>query len=160
MILIKVNDEIIVLQFWDACGNEEFAYKTPNLFRNASLAIIVYAINDKQSFEKVSIWINILKEYSQVTIKYLIGNKSDLEENRKVKKEDAERVKDVYDDIKLFFETSASNGDNINNLYENIVISLYEKNKIEKDIKEMNERILLNKEDYSNKAKRKRKIFC
>ena len=40
---VKVNDKIIQIQFWDCCSNVEFALNTPNLFKNTSLAILVYA---------------------------------------------------------------------------------------------------------------------
>jgi len=48
---IKINDKIIQINFWDTCGNDEFALNTPNLFKNAAVAILVYAINDQKSFD-------------------------------------------------------------------------------------------------------------
>ena len=50
---VKVNDKIIQIQIWDTCGNDEFALNTPNLFKNASIAILVYAINNKKSFQDI-----------------------------------------------------------------------------------------------------------
>lgn len=158
---VKVNETIIQLQLWDSCGNEEFAKNTPNLFRGTALAIIVYAINDRQSFFAVEKWNNILNQYSLECIKYLIGNKSDLEDDRVVSKEEGETLKDDYD-FNLFMETSAKTGFNIKNLINNIAISIYEK--IKKKEEEdgpiaLNSRITLNREFYK-RSKKKKKKFC
>ena len=61
-----------------------------------------------------------------------IGNKSDLEKERKVKLKDAETFKNNYHDIKMLFETSAKNGENIDKLFEIIAISILEKMKMMK----------------------------
>jgi small GTP-binding protein len=157
---VKVNEQIIQFQIWDSCGNEEFAQSTPNLFRDTSLAIIVYAINDRKSFFAVEKWNNILNQYSFECIKYLIGNKSDLEDERVVQKEEGEALKDNYD-FNLFLETSGKTGFNITNLLNAIAISIYQK---EKKLEEENElisnggRISLNNEfDKTSKKKKKRK---
>ena len=64
---VKVNDKLIQIQIWDTCGNDEFALHTPNLFKNASIAILVYAINDKEkSFNDLKSWYNILKEHFMI----------------------------------------------------------------------------------------------
>ena len=111
---VKVNDKIIQIQMWDCCGNDEFALNTPNLFKNTSVALLVYAINDKEkSFKNIAEWNNILREHSYDHIIFLIGNKSDLEDQRKVTIEDVVNFKNNYDDIKMFFETSAKKGENI-----------------------------------------------
>ena len=158
---VKVNETIIQLQLWDSCGNEEFAQNTPNLFRGTALVIRVYAINDRKSFFAVEKWNNILNQYSLESIKYLIGNKCDLEDDRVVSKEEGEALKDDYD-FNLFMETSAKTGFNIKNLINNIAISIYEK--IKKKEEEdgpitQNSRITLNRE-FIKKSKKKKKKFC
>jgi len=128
----KVNDKIIQINIWDCCGNDKFARETPQLFKNAYISIIVYAINDKKSCEEI--WHNMLNEHSYESIIFLIGNKSDLEKEREVEIKDVETFKNKYeDDIKIFFETSALYGNNIDKLLDNIAISIYEKNKKEED---------------------------
>ena len=80
-IQVKVNEEIMQINIWDSCGNDKFALNTPNLFKNVSISIH-----------------NILKEYSLESIIFLIGNKSDLEEEREVKIEEGEEFKNNYKD--------------------------------------------------------------
>ena len=159
----KVNDKIIQIQIWDSCGNDKLAQQMPNLFKDAFIAIIVYAINNKKSFEELKKWYNLVKEYSFDNIIFLIGNKSDLEEEREITKENVETFKNNYDDIKIFFETSALNHENMDKLLDNIVISIYEKdindeNKLDNAIK--GGRIALNKEEFTKKRKKKKKKFC
>ena len=160
---VKVNDKIIQIQIWDCCGNDEFAQKTTNLFKNASIAILVYAINEKKSFENLEQWNNILLNNSYDHITFLIGNKNDLEGERKITIENGENFKNSYDNIKMFFETSAKNGENIDKLLENIAISIYKKNeKEEKDLENAmnynNRPIKLNKENH--KKKKKKNCIC
>ena len=159
----KVNDKIIQIQIWDSCGNDKLAQQQPNLFKDAFIAIIVYAINNKKSFEELKKWYNLVKEYSFDNIIFLIGNKSDLEEEREITKENVKTFKNNYDDIKIFFETSALNHENMDKLLDNIVISIYEKdindeNKLDNAIK--GGRITLNKEEFTKKRKKKKKKFC
>ena len=154
---VKVNDKIIQIQIWDCCGNDEFALNTPNLFKNASIAILVYAINDKKSYDALENWYNMLKEYSIDSIIFLIGNKSDLEKEREIIIEDVENFKNKYDDIKIFFETSALNGSNIDKLLENIAITIYEKDKTEENQLDnaLKKTITISKEDLTKKKEKK-----
>ena len=160
---VKVNDKIIQIQIWDCCGNDQFALNTRNLFINSSVVLLVYAINDKEkSFNDLKSWYNILKEYSYDSIIFLIGNKNDLEKEREVTIEDVETFKNNYNDIKMFFETSAKNGENIDKLFDDIAISIYEK--IKNDEKNLensmndNRSYKLNMENH--KKKKKKKWIC
>ena len=99
-IQFKVNDKIIQLNIWDCCGNDKFALSTPNLFKNVSIAILIYAINDRKSYDKLEQWHNMLKENSYGSIIFLIGNKNDLEEKeREVTIEEGETFKNNNKDI-------------------------------------------------------------
>ena len=163
---VKVNDKIIQIQIWDTCGNEKFVESTPNLFKNTFIALLVYAINDINSFNNLEKWLNILREFSFDNIVFLIGNKSDLKKERKVKREEAEKLKNSYDNIKLFFEISSDNGENINKLFETIAIWIYRKNEV--DEKNLNNNVgrtlSLVKEDFTkikeDEIKKEKKKCC
>ena len=43
---ININGKIIKLQIWDTCGQEIYRSLVTNFYRNSSLAIVVYAINE------------------------------------------------------------------------------------------------------------------
>ena len=163
-IQVKVNDKIIQISIWDCCGNDKYAQNSPNLFKNASIALLIYAINNKKkSFNNLNNWYNILKDQSYENMIFLIGNKSDLEKEREVTIEEAEAFRNNNDDIKMFLETSALKGNNMDKLLDYIAISIYEKetneeNKIDDAMK--SKRITLNKEDFTKNKGKKKKKYC
>jgi len=161
-IQFKVNDKIIQLNVWDCCGNDKFALSTPNLFKNVSIAILIYAINDKESCNKLEQWYNMLQEHSKESMKFLIGNKIDLEKEREVTIEEAEKFKDLHDDIKIFFETSALYGNNMDKLLDNITISIYKKDTSDENMedKAIKKTLTIVKEDFTKEGKKKKKKCC
>ena len=85
----KVHDIIINLNIWDTCGLI-FSASTPSLFREATLAIVGYEIDKKESYQNIENWINHLKnEAKPDIIIFVVGNKNDLEKQREIKKEEA-----------------------------------------------------------------------
>ena len=81
----KIEEQNVRLQIWDTCGQEEYRSLIQNFYRNASLAIIVYAIDSSQSFEHIEGWLNEIKLKGNPDVKILlIGNKIDLEDKREV----------------------------------------------------------------------------
>ena len=43
---IRIKNKVIKLQIWDTCGQEIYRSLVTNFYRNSSLAIVVYAINE------------------------------------------------------------------------------------------------------------------
>ena len=90
---LKLNNKIIKLQVWDTCGQELYRSLITNFYRNSSLAIMVYAINNKESFENIDMWLKELRTHSNPDTKvFLIGNKIDLENERVINREQAEVI--------------------------------------------------------------------
>ena len=113
---MKVNDKVIKLQIWDTCGQEIYKSLISNFYRNSSLAVLVYAIDNKESFNHTENWLNDLKSQANPDVRiFLVGNKADLEEERKVPKEEGEKYKEDQH-LDLFMETSAKTGHNARNV--------------------------------------------
>ena len=122
---LRINSNIIKLQIWDTCGQEIYKSLISNFYRNCSLALIVYAINNRKSYEDAETWLNDLKNQSNPNVKvFLIGNKCDLENERLVSIEEGEKFKN---DKKLekFIETSAKTGTNVKNVMVEAAKILY-----------------------------------
>ena len=114
---VKLNDKVVKLQIWDTCGQEIYRSLITSFYKNSSLALIVYAIDDEKSFNDIDLWIKDLRTNSSPDIKiFLIGNKADLESNRKISKEQALQIKRDFD-FNLFMETSAKTGFNAQELF-------------------------------------------
>ena len=137
---VKVDDKIIKLQIWDTCGQEAYRSLIKNFYRNVSLAIIVYSVEDSQSFFDIDIWLKQIKTYGTSSCKiFLIGNKIDTND-RKVSTEQGIKCKnDFFFDC--FMETSAKDGINTKELFVNCATILYEENQnlIEQIIEENSE---------------------
>ena len=122
---IKLDNKIIKLQIWDTCGMEVYRSLIKSFYINSSLAVIVYAINDSDSFNDIHFWVKELKTMSSPDIKIiLIGNKIDLENERKVSYEEGQCVAKEYG-FQQFFETSAKTGENIKEMFLKISSILY-----------------------------------
>jgi small GTP-binding protein len=113
---LRINSNVIKLQIWDTCGQEVYKSLISNFYRNCSLALIVYAINNRNSFEHAENWLNDLKNQSNPNVRvFLVGNKSDLDKERTVSKEEGEQFKQEKK-LDRFMETSAKTGDNARNV--------------------------------------------
>jgi len=114
---IKINDKIIKLQIWDTCGQEVYRSLISSFYRNSSLAIIVYAINNRDSFDNLESWLDEIKTKTHPYLKiFLIGNKVDLEDERVVDKSTAEKLAKDHN-LDLFLETSAKTGLNAQKIF-------------------------------------------
>ena len=124
----KKEQSIIKLQIWDTCGQEAYRSLINSFYRNSSLAIIVYSVNDQNSFNNLDAWINEVKAQSNPNIKlFLIGNKIDKE--RKIPKELAEEFC-KENGVDYFVETSARTGFNAQNVFVEAAKILYEENNV------------------------------
>jgi small GTP-binding protein len=113
---LKVNDKVIKIQIWDTCGQEIYKSLISNFYRNSSLAVLVYSIENLDSFKHVEGWLNDLKSQANPDVRiFLVGNKADLEEERKISKEEGQKFKEEMK-LDLFMETSAKTGLNAKNV--------------------------------------------
>ena len=120
----NLNDKIIKAQIWDTAGQERYRSITSVYYKGAQGCLLVYDITKKPSFENIDKWISDLKNSGDENLSIiLIGNKCDLENERKVTKEEAKEKAQFY---KLaFIETSALNGTNIEKAFELLLNDIY-----------------------------------
>ena len=114
---IKIKDQIVKLQIWDTCGQEVYRSLISSFYRNSSLAIIVYSIDNQESFDNLESWLDEIKSQTHPNLKiFLIGNKADLEDQRVVKTKEAEELAKEHN-LDLFLETSAKTGFNAQEVF-------------------------------------------
>ena len=109
---MRINGNVLKLQIWDTCGQEVYKSLISNFYRNSSLALILYSIDNLDSFRHAETWLNDLKQQANPNVKiFLVGNKCDLEDKRAITKEEGERFKEEKN-LDKFIETSAKTGEN------------------------------------------------
>ena len=113
---ISIKDRNIRIQIWDTAGQEAYRSITRSYYKSSTCAFIVYDITEKKTFDDVDIWLRDCRDicYKNVLI-YLIGNKRDLEHKRQVTFEEGKQY--AEENNLVFFETSALNGSNIEEIF-------------------------------------------
>lgn len=122
-----LDDKTIRLQLWDTAGQERFRSLIPSYIRDSRVAIVVYDITKKKSFESIDKWIEDVKTErgEENVILCIVGNKSDLSDERQVSIEEGEKKAKALG-AKIFMETSTKAGHNVKNLFKKIAKSLPE----------------------------------
>ena len=114
------GNKIYRINVWDTCGQEKYHSLTKIFVKDSQIALLVYAINDYNSFKNLDFWYNTVKDACKNIIIAVIGNKIDLYEEEKVDENEAINKAKEYNAI--FKLTSALNDDNgIDEIVENLV---------------------------------------
>ncbi len=154
-----IEGHTIKAQIWDTAGQERYKAITSAYYKGAKGAFIVYDITRKNSFEAVEKWVSDVTAVAdkKITI-VLIGNKSDLEDQRQVTKEQGEEKSSKLEIA--FLETSALSGENLEKAFEMMINEVYKKCHDEMlaegdvDIIEGGEEINLNKKNDASGEKK------
>ncbi|XP_038606217.1 ras-related protein Rab-27A isoform X1 [Tachyglossus aculeatus] len=111
----------IHLQLWDTAGQERFRSLTTAFFRDAMGFLLLFDLTNEQSFLNVRNWISQLQmhAYCENPDIVLCGNKSDLEEQRVVREEEARDLAEKYGIP--YLETSAATGANVGKAIETLL---------------------------------------
>ena len=151
---IELDDHSIKMQIWDTAGHEKFRTITTSYYKSAQAIIILYDITQKSSFDHIRNWITEIDKFGkQGALKVIVGNKLDLENNRKISKEDAENLALKYG-VKLW-EVSAKDNTNIEEMFVDTIKTLLEKNsKIISESSSMGNNIKLSKNIKNKKNKK------
>ena len=118
------NNTDYLIQIFDTAGQEQFKSIIRGYYQGAAVAMVVYDITKEESFESVKGWIKDCQQFAPSTaILCLIGNKCDLEKERKVSYSEA---KLLADELKIeYIETSVKTNINCKETFkiiaENVV---------------------------------------
>ena len=111
---VKLHGYELKMKIWDTAGQERFKSMSVQVIKNSDAVILVYAIDDRNSFNALDQWLNKLNDTIDISKKpiMIIGNKSDVESDKRVVTYEEGKK---YADEKgyHFYETSAKNNINI-----------------------------------------------
>ncbi len=123
--LILEEQKIVKVQLWDTAGQDKFRAITRNYYKGASGIILIFDVTNVKSYENIKKWINEIKEeISEKVAIVLIGNKIDNVQERKISKEQGDKLASEIG-VK-FFETSAKTGEGINESVFFLVKKIFE----------------------------------
>jgi Ras-related protein Rab-6A len=147
---ITIHDQDVRLIIYDTAGQEKFRSLIPMYIREAQIILFIYDISDKDSFDSIPKWIQQVNDVINKEVVFvLIGNKLDLESNRKVTFEEGKKLAEKSNYV--FQEVSAKTGENFEKLFEvQIFEAVYNKFKKEFDKREEGGEEQINNETNEN----------
>ena len=146
--MILEEQKIVKVQIWDTAGQDKFRAITRNYYKGASGIILIFDVTNIKSFENIKKWINEIKEEISENVSIvLIGNKIDNLKERKITKEQGEKIANEIGT--KFFETSAKTGEGINESVFYLVKIIYQN---DPEIKKKGQNL--------KKYKKKKRKFC
>jgi len=152
----KFGDDLVKVQIWDTAGQERYHAITSAYYRGTNGAIVVYDVTNKNSLKNsIEIWLSTLKKVTNKEVPVmLLGNKNDLEEERKVNFSEG-KEKAISENLG-FYETSALTGDNISKAFEIFIREVYDRERyLERNRKKQKIRKEGIKEEESEGKKKK-----
>ena len=140
----------------DTAGEEAFRSITTGYYRRADCCLLVYDITKKSSFEEIKNYYNVqVKEKCKKDASViLLGNKTDLEDQRQVPAEEGASL--ALDNNYIFMETSCLKNTNVANAFETLIeITNINVKKNQKNDMKLEKNITIKKNE-----KRKGKFYC
>ena len=125
--ILKYKDNEYKLHIWDTAGLEKFKSIVYSYFRDIDIIFFIFDVNDKKTFNNIEKWNNYvdnINKKDKYIIKYLIGNKTDLD-YRVVKYDTASEFGKLFD--MKYFETNIKTQESIDNVFNNIIIDINDK---------------------------------
>ena len=121
---IVIDDHNIKFEIWDTAGQERYRSLAPMYYRGASCALIIYDITSKDSLNGAKLWLNELKSRAPNCHILLVGNKSDLENERDIELKKINEIKNKYNIQDML--VSAKTGSNIDETFYKLGKYLHE----------------------------------
>ncbi len=125
--IFKIDDSLIQLTLWDIGGQQKFHTMRQQFYRGSDAVFLLFDLTNPESFENIPKWFkdvsDQLSDRKEDLIGFIIGNKNDLIEQRKITEEMASSISNK---LSLgFIETSALLGENVDYAFSTIANLLY-----------------------------------
>ena len=155
----EFGGKCIKFEIWDTAGQEKYRALTKIFYKDAGVAILVYDITRKESFDEIKeYWYNQIKECAPKNIVIgIAANKCDLYDNEQVSEDEA---RNFANEIGAVFKlTSASTNQGIEDLFKGVGCKVLDPNYSIDDAEKKN-KIVLNDDKDKDKNTKKKKGCC
>jgi len=106
---------------WDTAGMERTRSLTSNYYRGSQAVILVYAIDDMYSLTVLRNWIEDITKDAQEALKFLVGNKIDLEDEGSQVDDQLAESFCKNNGIKKLYRVSAKTGAGVKEMFDDVV---------------------------------------
>ena len=114
----------VKIQVWDTAGQERYMAMNKSIFQNAQGIILMYDLTNRNSFDNLDKWLNIISQNISGKVKFLVANKLDLADEYRIVTE--EEGKEWADEHHMkFFEGSGYNGENVKKIFIKMAEMIY-----------------------------------
>ena len=124
----KVNGIRFEIKLWDTAGQEKYKSLTKLFIKDAKIAILVYSIDNEDSFKDLDSWLDLIKSMNDETVLYgVCANKSDLASEKTIPDE---KGKEYAKKIGAEWTSTSAiiNGKGIDKFVEKLFIKYYNTN--------------------------------
>ena len=127
---LKNNEEVKLIIF-DNSGKERFRESSTKTMKSSDGIILIFDLTEKQSFENLNIWLELIKNNLKNPYIILFGNKADDKNKWEINSEEINKF--AKEKNFVYFEISAKYNQGINEGLQYIVNEIYEKKYGEKN---------------------------
>lgn len=123
---IESKGKKVKLQVWDTAGQERFRTITTAYYRGAMGIVLIYDVTDARTFENVENWYQTVTQHANDDAQiFLVGNKSDDDENRQVLREQGQLLASKLD--VPFLEALAKTNENVDAIFYELASIIQDK---------------------------------
>lgn len=121
----ETKDVAIKSHIWDTAGQEYFSPIVRNYYRDIGGAIFIFDITHRQSFERLTYWLDELQSHNKDPVKLvLLGNKTDLISRRVISYQQGKQLAEEHN--MEYYEVSVKNNTDIASFYYEYIKAIYE----------------------------------
>ena len=140
--VLDINGKKVKYLIWDTAGEDRMKTMTYAYYRGCHVVLIVYDVTSKKSFENVTTWVECVDKFAKSNVlRILVGNKTDLEDNRVISKEEGKKL--AEENGLKFYEISAKTMNGLVEMFEDVAkeyVQIYEQKAIKNfQLKKMKE---------------------
>jgi Ras-related protein Rab-7A len=124
---VEIGSKTLNLHLVDTAGQEKFNSLGNAFYKGADCCVLVFDITSEKSFQSLDTWKEVFIENGLINDTdsfpfVVLANKADKESERKVSKEQAMKWVESQEGNVEFFETSAKNGDAVEEAFNKVAL--------------------------------------
>lgn len=119
---VDLENVLVKLQIWDLAGQPHFGGVRPLFYQGSTGVIYVFSVTDRASFDHLLGWMEEARKNSGNVPGILVGNKTDLQDQRAVSREEAETF--AAQTGLQYVETSAKLDENVGDAFRQVAITI------------------------------------